>query len=143
MTKKILFVIFLVTFSLLLKGQNLKEFQKEVYPIALIDSTIITKRGLSNKIKLLEKNCNWRNRIGKKIDVFWLKTEQGNFFGHSFEYFLDCDNLRLIYWSNNPQNIFPIVDFMIEDLEEDSKFITSKRKYLKNKKKYKPYLYLD
>ena len=142
MIKKLILLIGLVTLSATVKGQNLKEFQKDIYPIGLIDSSIVLKRGLDNKMNLLT-NCNWANRIGKKIDVFWLQTEQGNFFGHSFEYFLDCDNLRFIYWSNNPQNIFPIVDFMIEDLEQDSKFVTKKNKHLKNKRKYKPYLNLD
>jgi len=134
------FYLVLLFFNLnLAVGQNAKQFKGHSYPIELIDTNIVSKRNLETKIELLQ-SCDWKNKVGKKIDVFWLKTVRGNFFGHSYEYFMDCDNLRLIYWSTNGKDIFPIVDFMIEDLEEDSQFVSSAKKHLKNKKKYKKYL---
>ena len=120
-------------------GQNSKVFSLDRFPSEVIDSIIIAQRGLDTKLDSLS-SCEWSSRVGEKLDVFWLKTEQGNFFGHIYEYFMDCDNLRFIYWSPNAKDIHPIVDFMIEDLEEDSMFVTSKKKHLKNKKKYKKYL---
>jgi len=53
---------------------------------------------------------------------------------------MDCDNLRLIYWYTDPGGKGKIIDFMIENLEDESKWIVSKKKHLKNKKKYKKYL---
>jgi len=129
----------LLLITLNLTGQNSMEFSSDRFPSEIIDSNIIAQRGLVNKLDSLS-SCDWSSRVGKKVDVFWLQTEQGNFFGHVYEYFLDCDNLRLIYWSPNAKDIHPIVDFMMEDLEEDSIFVTSKKKHLKNKKKFKKYL---
>jgi len=106
------------------------------FPIHIIDTAIIQKRGLQEKIRMLVEDCNWSERTGKKIDVFWLQTPNGNFFGHSYEYFMDCDNLRLIYWYDNPGTKGRPVDFMIENLEDESHFVSAKRKHLKNKKKY-------
>lgn len=120
-------------------AQKGAKFDTKHYPIDLIDSTIVSYRQLETKMDQLNNECNWKDRIGKKIDVFWVELENGDLFGHSFEYFLDCDNIRLIYWSPNPKGIFPIVDFMIENLEDESQFVKSKRKHLKNKKKYKKY----
>lgn len=137
--KNILSATLVLFFPLILTGQNSKQFKAERYPIEVIDTSIISYRNFGDELELL-KTCDWQNRIGKKVDTFWLKTDQGNYFGHVFEYFMDCDYLRLIYWSPNGQNIFPIIDFMIEDLEEDSQFVSSKKKHLKNKKKYKKYL---
>ncbi|WP_298794505.1 hypothetical protein [uncultured Allomuricauda sp.] len=112
----------------------------ETFPIHLIDNSIIAKRGLEEKVEMLQNNCDWSNKIGKKIDLFWLQTTEGNFFGKVYEYFFDCDNLRLIYWYDNPGCTGLPVDFMIEDLETDSKFVSSVKKHLKNKKKYRQYL---
>ena len=119
-----------------LNAQRSITYNTEKFPQEVIDSAIVSYRKLEDGLEKLN-TCSWNNRIGKKVDTFWLKTEQGNFFGHVYEYFMDCDNLRLIYWSPNPQDINPIVDFMIEDLEEKSQFVTSSNKYLKNKKRYK------
>ncbi len=86
---------------------------------------------------MLTDSCNWRGREGRKIDVFWLRTDHGDVFGHVYEYFLDCDNVRLIYWQLDPGGQGSIVDFMIEPLESESKFVVAKRQHLKNKKHYK------
>ncbi len=126
-------------FSILnVNSQYTKPFNGEQFPVELIDTSIIKKRGLDGKMKML-KECNWSKRKGKKIDVFWLRTEEGDFFGHVYEYFLDCDNLRLIYWYQG-LDTKKIVDFMIEDLEDESLFVVAKKRHLKNKKKYKKYL---
>jgi len=133
-------IIIILTLGLVsAKSQSSKPFKGDFYPLELIDSTISQKRNLQGVIENFH-SCNWKNRVGKKVDVFWLKTDRGDYFGHVYEYFMDCDNLRLIYWSLNGRDIFPIIDFMIEDLEDDSQFVTSPRKHLKNKKKYKQYL---
>ena len=120
-------------------SQNYGAFKSDKFPVTAIDPTIIAKRSLSDKIEMLS-NCDWKNRIGKKIDVFWLRTENGSFFGHSYEYFMDCDNVRLIYWQQDPKGKGKIVDFMIEDLEDESDFVVAKKQHLKNKKKYQSYL---
>ena len=120
----------------MLTAQNHGEFKNDSFPSYLIDNSIVETRKLESKIKMLESQCEWTTRIGKKVDVFWLSTAKGNLWGHVYEYFLDCDNLRLIYWYTDPSGRGEIVDFMIEDLEDDSMFVTSKGKYLKNKKKY-------
>lgn len=120
-------------------GQSSEIFDSKFYPARIIDTLIIQHRGLDQRMQNL-LSCEWETRKGKKVDVFWLKTERGNFFAHVYEYFMKCDNVRLIYWSTNAREIFPIVDFMIEDLEEDSRFVSSPKKHLKNKKKYKKYL---
>lgn len=122
----LIFFIFNLTY-----GQDMDKF-----PIESIDTAIIKKRGLEEKIRMLAEDCNWSERIGKKIDVFWLRTEEGDFFGYSYEYFMNCDNVRLIYWYDKPSGSGRPVDFMIENLEDESQWVVAKRKHLKNKKKY-------
>ena len=115
-------------------GVNAQRTSK--FPVETIDTAIINQRGLKAKVRMLTEDCDWSKRIGKKIDVFWLQTQNSDFFGYSYEYFMDCDNVRLIYWFNNPGGIGRPVDFMIENLEDESQFVVAKRKHLKNKKKY-------
>ncbi len=110
------------------------------FPAEWIDQSIIDARGIQEKIKMLKEDCDWANRKGSKIDVFWLKTEKGNLFGHVYEYIMDCDNLRLIYWFADPNGLGKVVDFMIEDLEDESIFVIAKKKQLKNRKAYQKYL---
>lgn len=137
---EIICVLFFLSFlSSGMFGQNYKEFSSNRFPSELIDSSIILKRGLESQLDTLLM-CDWDEKIGKKIDVFWLSTPNGDFFGHVYEYFMECNNVRLIYWSPNGKDIFPIVDFMIEDLESDSQFVSSKKRHLKNNRKYKKYL---
>ena len=138
MLKKILSSIIILLIPEITFSQNTESF-----PIESIDTEIITKRGLEVKMKMLSEECNWAERIGKKIDVFWMRTEEGDFFGHSYEYFMDCDNVRLIYWYDNPSGTGRPVDFMIENLEDESNWVVAKRKHLKNKKKYKHLLKND
>src|SRR5690606_13348817 len=138
--KNISITTLLVILPLTVFGQNYGSFRNDDFPVHLIDSSIISKRDLDEQINMLSKECEWKNRIGKKIDVFWLQTEQGNLFGHVYEYFMDCDNLRLIYWQADPSGKGEILDFMIEPLEDESIFVINKRQQLKNKKKYKGYL---
>ena len=139
MTKLTIRGIFLF-FSYLLLGQNHGEFKNRSFPSYLIDNSIIESRNLGAKFNMLVNECNWSSRIGQKVDVFWMNTEKGSYFGHVYEYFMDCDNLRLIYWYDTPTERGEIVEFMIEDLEDDSKFVTSKKNYLRNRKKYSKYL---
>ena len=58
-----------------------------------------------------------------------------NRFGHVYEYFMDCDNVRLIYWQTGPGGHGRIVDFMIEPLEEESLFVVRKKQHLKKTKR--------
>src|SRR5688572_14871256 len=126
----------LLTLSLLFffcQVSNAQSFSK--FPSHLIDTAIIAQRGLQEKIRMLDEDCDWSKKIGGKIDVFWLQTDRGNFLGYVYEYIMDCDNLRLIYWYHNTSNTGPIVDFMIENLEDESQFVVAKKKHLKNQKK--------
>jgi hypothetical protein len=129
-------VIFCLGFYTIGFSQNYGAFSKKSYPVHKIPEIIIEKRGLEEKIKMLA-SCDWPRRKGQYIDSFLLQTENGYLFGEVYEYFMDCDNLRLIYWFNNPSGRGEIVDFMIENLEDESLFVVAKRKHLKNKKKYK------
>ncbi len=135
----LLFILYLFAY-VSMYGQNFGDFKSEDFPLHLIDENIVVQRGLENEIKILATKCSWQERVGKKIDVFWLKTGDGNFFGHIYEYFMDCDNFRLIYWYASADERGEIIDLMIEPLEEDSDFVVNKRKHLKNHKKYRKYL---
>ncbi len=73
----ITFCIILSNFGLF--GQTFGDFNSKNFPLHLIDEQIISKRNLQEKVELL-KSCDWANRVGKKIDVFWLKTQNGNLF---------------------------------------------------------------
>lgn len=126
-----LLVICTITMSFTATAQDTPHF-----PIETIDTSIINKRGLQEKVKMLSEDCFWPARIGKKIDVFWIQEVTGNYFGYSYEYFMDCDNVRLIYWYDNPSGLGRPVDFMIENLEDESMFVAAKNRHLKNKKKY-------
>jgi len=140
-TLTFLYLIASILFINSVFSQNFGEFNNTDFPAHLIDKSIIEKRNLYSKIYQLENECNWGERIGKKVDVFWLKSDTGNFFGHVYEYFMDCDNLRLIYWYHeHPSQYGQIVDFFIENLEDDSVYVTSDKKHLKNKRKYQKFL---
>ncbi|WP_198664878.1 hypothetical protein [Lewinella sp. IMCC34191] len=104
------------------------------FPAEKIDTAIIHRRGLQEQIRMLTEDCNWSERVGQKIDVFWLRTDRGSFFGYSYEYFLDCNNVRLIYWYDNPGGVGTPVDFMIEDLEDESMWVVAKTKHLKTRR---------
>lgn len=138
--KNICITSLVVIFPFIVFGQNYGSFRNDDFPAHLIDSSIISKRDLDEQINMLSKECEWKNRIGKKIDVFMLQIEDGYLFGHVYEYFMDCDNLRLIYWQADPSGKGEVLDFMIEPLEDESIFVINKRQQLKNKKKYKEYL---
>ena len=109
------------------------------FPAEKIDTAIINKRGLQEKVRMLVENCDWSNRLGGKIDVFWLKQDNVSFFGYVYEYIMDCDNVRLIYWYLDAGGTGKIVDFMIENAEDESYFVVAKKKQLKNKKEYQQY----
>lgn len=61
MLKAILLVFITLIVSNTTFSQNTKTF-----PVESIDTAIINKRGLEEKIKMLTKDCNWSERIGKK-----------------------------------------------------------------------------
>lgn len=109
------------------------------FPAEKIDTSIINSRGLQEPIRMLVEKCDWKNRLGGKIDVFWLKQDNVNFFGYVYEYIMDCDNVRLIYWYLDAGGTGTIVDFMIENAEDESSFVVAKKKHLKNKKAYQQY----
>jgi len=110
------------------------------FPAEWIDTSIVNARGLQEKVRMLKEDCNWTEKHGGKIDVFWLQNDQGNFFGYVYEYIMDCDNVRLIYWYQDASGMGKVVDFMIEDLEAESSFVVAKKKHLKNRKAYQQYL---
>ncbi|HZV68694.1 MAG TPA: hypothetical protein VFG10_04090 [Saprospiraceae bacterium] len=110
------------------------------FPAEWIDTSIVNARGLQEKVRMLKEDCNWTEKHGGKIDIFWLQTDQGNFFGYVYEYIMDCDNVRLIYWYHDASGMGQVVDFMIEDLEDESNFVVAKKKHLKNRKAYQKYL---
>lgn len=139
-TIKILSLVAASLLSVTVSGQDYGAFTEDHFPAHLIDTAIVAKRQLGDELIMLRDSCNWSKRAGKKIDVFWMRTNTGDFFGHVYEYFLDCDNLRLIYWQTDPGGRGAIVDFMIEPLESESMFVVAKRRHLKNKKQYQPLL---
>lgn len=130
-SSKYIFIVLFLLATISILAQNYTRF-----PSHLIDTSIINKRGLNEQVEMLETKCNWSNKLGGKVDVFWLKTDRGNFLGYVYEYIFDCDNLRLIYWYNNTDESGKIVDFMIENAEDESDFVVRKKKHLKNRKKY-------
>jgi len=130
---------FIVCFLLLSMIRSMNAQSPSKFSSAKIDTAIIIKRGLQEKIRMLKEDCDWSHRIGGKIDVFWLKQDNVNFFGYVYEYIMDCDNLRLIYWYTDPGGQGKIVDFMIENAEDESFFVVAKKKQLKNKKEYQQY----
>ena len=119
-----------IFFSLYSQEEDL--FNGKTFPVNLINQSIVEKRDLFEKLEFLRMQCDWSKKVGKRVDVFWIQNPEGNFFGHVYEYFMD--------WYDNVKGKGEILDFMIENLEDDSSFVTSKRKYLKNQKKYKKYL---
>ena len=126
----ILFFSYLVSIS----AQPFDEF-----PADKIDTAIINRRGLQEQVRMLTENCDWENRVGGKIDVFWLKQDNFDFFGYVYEYIMDCDKVRLIYWYTNPAGVGQIVDFMFENAEDESYFVVAKKRHLKNRKAYWQY----
>jgi hypothetical protein len=133
----ILFVVIACSASQLL-AQDFGRFNEKKFPADILDSTIIARRGLEATITMLTDSCVWYNRIGDKVNVFWAETEKGHYFGHVYEYLLECDNVRLIYWYDNRYERGKIVDFMIEPLEQPSRFVEEEDQ-LKERDQYKSY----
>lgn len=84
--KNISITTLLVILPFTVFAQDYGSFRNKDFPVHSIDSSIISKRGLRETINMLAKECEWEDRIGKKIDMFWLQTNQGNLFGHVYEY---------------------------------------------------------
>lgn len=113
--------------------------QKDGFPKNLIHDTIIEHRGLSTQVDMLMNQCDWSQKEGRKIDIKKVLVNEEEWYAHVYEYFFDCDNLRIIYFYDNPMMYGTVQDLAIENLEDDSEYVSSPRLYLKNKKKYAHY----
>lgn len=110
--------------------------QKDGFPKHILHDSIIANRGLTEQVNTLMNSCDWNTKDGKKIDIMKVTENGQELYAHVYEYFFDCDHLRLIYFYDNPMMYGTIVDFIIENLEDDSKYVSGPKRYLKSKKKY-------
>lgn len=76
-------------------------------------------------------NCNWQNRNGKFIDFFTMSkiggTDQTAFI---YEYFLDCDSLRVILIYNMEEKSPELFKIDIEQIEKKNQMIIDPSKQL-------------
>ncbi len=86
-----------------------------------------TKEFISN----IDQNCDWENRKGKFVDYFTMKniggTDQTAFI---YEYFLDCDSLRVILIYNINKNSPELFKINFEPIEKENQMIINPSKQL-------------
>jgi hypothetical protein len=100
------------------------------------DPALMDVEALDDQLQPLREDCDWENRKGKFVDTYWLQVmdRDQDRYGYIYEYYLDCDSLRFIYWYADPkQNC--LVNLQIEPIEKPTTFVTYKRKQLANDKK--------
>jgi len=87
-----------------------------------------TKEFISN----VNQSCDWANRSGKFVDFFSMKniggTDQTAFI---YEYFLDCDSLRVILIYNMIKNSPELFKINLESIEKKNDMIIDPSKQLK------------
>ena len=76
-------------------------------------------------------NCDWKNRNGKFVDYFTMSniggTDQTAFI---YEYFLDCDSLRVILIYNMEEKSPELFKIDIEQIEKKNQMIIDPSKQL-------------
>jgi hypothetical protein len=86
-----------------------------------------TKEFITN----FNKSCDWQNRKGKFVDYFTMKniggTDQTAFI---YEYFLNCDSIRIILTYNMTKNSPELFKIKIEPIEEKNQMIIDPSKQL-------------
>lgn len=86
-----------------------------------------TREFISN----IEQSCNWSNRKGKFVDFYTMKniggTDQTAFI---YEYFLDCDSLRVILIYNITKNSSELFKINLEPIEKENQMIVDPSKQL-------------
>jgi hypothetical protein len=86
-----------------------------------------TKEIISN----FDQSCDWANRKGKFVDFFYMKiiggTDQTAFI---YEYFLDCDSLRVILIYNMIKDTPELFKINLEPIEKENQMIIDPSKQL-------------
>jgi hypothetical protein len=79
----------------------------------------------------ISQSCNWANREGKFVDFFSMKniggTDQTAFI---YEYFLDCDSLRVILIYNMIKDSPELFKINLEPIEKENQMIIDPSKQL-------------
>ena len=79
----------------------------------------------------IEDNCDWKNRNGKFVDYFTMGniggTDQTAFI---YEYFLDCDSLRVILIYNMEEKSPELFKIDLEQIEKKNQMIIDPSKQL-------------
>lgn len=82
-------------------------------------------------ISSVNQSCDWANRKGKFVDFFSMKniggTDQTAFI---YEYFLDCDSLRVILIYNMIKNSPELFKINLEPIEKENQMIIDPSKRL-------------
>lgn len=77
------------------------------------------------------KSCDWQNRKGKFVDFFTMKniggTDQTAFI---YEYFLNCDSIRIILIYNMTKNSSELFKINVEPIEKKNQMIIDPSKQL-------------
>ena len=82
-------------------------------------------------ISNVDQSCDWANRKGKFVDFFSMKniggTDQTAFI---YEYFLDCDSLRVVLIYNMIKNSPELFKINLEPIEKENQMIIDPSKQL-------------
>ena len=79
----------------------------------------------------IDSKCDWDNREGKFVDFYSMKNVGGvDKTAFIYEYFLDCDSLRVILTFDMIENSPEIFGLNLEQLEKENKMIIDPSKQL-------------
>lgn len=85
---------------------------------ALLPDSLQKEKGYQTLQETLAESCDWENRRGKFIDYYTLNQNGQRSMYFIYEYFLNCDSLRLtLYYNLEPTE--PVLQSMnIQPLEQ-------------------------
>jgi len=91
----------------------LKEFPEKYFPK---DQTEPFLKGLTS-------NCDFENKEGKFVDFFNMSINGNTQMAYIYEYILDCDSLRFIYYYDFQNENPELFKFFIEGIEIENAMI--------------------
>lgn len=106
---------------------------------ALFPEDHFQKRNLENILNAIRYHCNWETRRGQFTDYYSAENEGRHDIAYIYEYFLDCDSLRMVFTYHADEDAPELYGFTVEPLEMPTTLLQDPMKsILKNKDWDKP-----
>jgi hypothetical protein len=84
----------------------------------------------------LAGRCDWPSRRGKFIDFYMHSEEEERFVTYIYEYFLDCDSIRLLLTFDTSTDDVPVHSAHIEPIENKNAWLVDPMKSILKDKEW-------